>query len=243
MKTYILDIPIENITLENAVKKLLAFLQGDKNNIVITPNPEIVMKAQKDKELADIIKQADLVVPDGIGLVLASYIMKPKLSQRVAGIDLMLSFFELAPAGTTVYILGAKDGVAKMAKEKIEAKYKNIAVIGFHSGYFDITQEKVIIQEIERLEPHVLLVGLGAPKQEKWMQKNKGFPVKISVGVGGAIDVMAGVVKRAPRAFVSLNLEWFYRLATDPKRIVRMGALPKFVFRVVTEKISKKRKE
>ena len=239
MKTYILDIPIENITSKNAVKKLLDFLQSGSNNIVITPNPEIVMKAQKDKKLAHIIKQAELVVPDGIGLVLASYITKPKLPQRVAGIDLIQSFFSEAPPGTTVYLFGAKDGVAKTAKKNIESKYKNIQVVGYHSGYFDNAQEKFIVQQIKTLKPHVLLVGLGAPKQEKWMYKNKGLPVRVSIGIGGGIDVMAGVVKRAPKVFIALNLEWFYRLITDPKRILRMGALPRFVFKIISKKIRK----
>ena len=236
MKTYILNTPIENITLKNATKKLIGFLSKPKNHIVITPNPEIVIRAQKDKELLHIIKQADLVVPDGIGLVLASYITGPKLPQRVAGIDLIHSFFCTAPKNTTVYLLGAKEGVAQKAKKNIEKKYKNIKVVGYHNGYFN--DDKPIVQEITAKKPNVLLVGLGAPRQEKWLYKNKNLPTKISIGIGGAIDVMAGTVKRAPKPFIALNLEWLYRLITDPKRILRMGALPLFVVKVVFNTVS-----
>ncbi|MCL1935672.1 MAG: WecB/TagA/CpsF family glycosyltransferase [Defluviitaleaceae bacterium] len=233
MKSRILNTNIDMVTLEEATQKLNYFLENEKNHIVITPNPEIIIKANKDKELLKIINNADLVVPDGIGVVIASMFTKRKLKQRVAGIDLIINFFENLEKEITIYIFGGKDGVAEIAKKNLEKKYSKLKVVGYNNGYFDKEKEKNIIEEIKEKKPDVLLVGLGAPRQEKWINKNKDLPVKISIGVGGSIDVMSGKIKRAPDIFIKLNLEWFYRLLKEPKRIKRMGALPIFIFKVI----------
>lgn len=240
MKVEILNIPIEKITLNEATVKLHKFLETDKHNIIITPNPEIVMLAQKDKELFKIINKADLVVADGIGLVIASRLLKNKLPERVAGADLVQTFLSTAKNGTTIYLLGSKDGVAKKAAQNINKKHKNISVVGYHSGYFSQNSEKLILDEIIKLKPNVVLVGLGAPKQEKWIYKHhKLLPCGFSIGVGGVIDIYAGVVKRAPILFIALNLEWFYRLLTNPKRIKRLGSIPIFFLKILFIKFLK----
>lgn len=240
IKTNILGVNIACLTKADAVQKLQHFLSIDKHHVVITPNPEIVMKATKDRELLAIINQSDLVVPDGIGIVIASKFTKNKVPERVPGIELAVDFFEAAKylaSPLTVYILGSQPGVAEQAKENLENKYQNIKIIGFHSGYFDHQQELIIIKQIQTLEPNLLLVGLGAPKQEKWIWQNKSLPVKISMGVGGSIDVFAGVVNRAPALFIKLNLEWFYRVLKEPKRIFRLRVLPVFVFKVAINRL------
>ena len=231
--TTILNVPFHVTTIAEATTILHSFLKTDKNHMVITPNPEIVVNANKDPQLLNIIKSASLVVPDGIGIVIASKFSEQKISERVAGYDLITNFFATAAQKTTVYILGAKPTVAEVAAQNIQKKYPNIQVVGQHSGYFDKNQEELIKGEIREKKPQVLLVALGSPKQEKWMYENKDLPVNISIGIGGAVDVMAGTVKRAPRIFIKLNLEWFYRLLTNPKRIIRMGALPLFVVKVL----------
>lgn len=236
--TNILGVPINIITLHEATNKLYSFLRSDSSNVVVTPNPEIVMKCTKDEKLLNIIKSANLVVPDGIGIVLASKLNKNKIKERVPGIDLVTNFFENAKEDITVYLLGARPGVCELAKQNIQKTYKNIKIIGYHSGYFNDDTEKLIINEINGLNPQVILVGLGAPKQEFWIHNNKSkFNVKILIGVGGAIDVFSGQVRRAPTIFIKLNLEWFYRLLSSPKRIFRLLYLPMFVFNVLSKKL------
>lgn len=231
MKINILGVPFDNVNRKEALDKLLGFLHTDANHLLITPNPEIVMKAQTDNELMEIVQQADLVIPDGIGIVLASRIMKSKIRERVAGCDLILSLFNvIKDTGKTVYILGAKPGVAEKAKMNMEQRYKNLRIVGVHDGYFDEAQEEVIVREIQELKPDILLVGLGCPRQEKWIYRNRHkLPVKISAGIGGSIDIMAGTIKRAPKAFQLLGLEWLHRLLLEPQRIFRVKQLPLFL--------------
>lgn len=244
LRTNILDVPIDVVTREEALNKLLHYLscENKSNRLLITPNPEMVMRARKDAEFMQIIQKADLVVPDGIGVVIASKLNKEKIKERVAGCDLILSLFESEKKrNITVYILGGKSGVAEKAKQNIETRYKDVKVIGLNNGYFNDKEEKNIVEEIKQLKPDVLLVGLGFPRQEKWIYNYRNeLPVCISAGVGGSIDVMAGVVKRAPEIYRNLGLEWFYRLICEPKRILRMAVLPIFVLNVVLLKVFKR---
>jgi len=241
LKTNILDVPIDVVTREEALNKLLQYLKNDSksNHLLITPNPEMVMRARKDAEFMEIIKKADLVVPDGIGVVMASKLNKEKIKERVAGCDLIFSLFESDKRDElTCYIVGGKPGVAEIAKKNIEARYTGVKVVGLHDGYFDDEKEKKILEEIKNLKPKLLLVGLGFPRQEKWIYKHKkNLPVCMSAGVGGSIDVMAGVVKRAPEIYRKLGLEWFYRLMCQPQRIFRMMILPVFVLHVLLYKL------
>lgn len=233
MKTNILEVPFDNLTKEEALAKLLEFLDSNKNNLLVTPNPKIVMEANDDKDLLKIINEADLVVPDGIGIVLAGKIMKNRIKERVAGCDLIFSLFDkMKDTDKTVYLLGAEPGVAEIAKSNMEEKYKNLKIVGVHNGYFDEKEEELIIKEIQDLKPDILLVGLGCPKQEKWIYKNKDrLPVKISAGIGGGIDTMAGKVKRAPKIFQKIGLEWLHRLILEPRRIFRVKKIPLFLIR------------
>lgn len=237
-KTEILGVFFNAISREQALQKALLYLESlDKNHIIYTPNPEMVMAAQKDKEFLKILNSADLVIPDGIGVVYASWLNKLKLKQRVAGYDLITSIFENVKKPTTVYLLGSQKGVCEIAKKNIEAKYKNIKVVGFHHGYFKEQEQILILNEIQSLKPHILLVGLGFPKQEKWIYKNRFLPVKISAAIGGSIDVMAGTVKRAPVIFQKLGLEWFYRVLKQPSRIKRVAVFPEFILKTIVSKI------
>lgn len=238
MRTKILNINFDTYTRAEALNKLLEFINTDTNHIVVTPNPEMVMVSRKDKEFEKVLLEADLVVPDGIGIVLASKLNKVKITERVAGCDLFLSLFDkIKDTENTVYLLGAGRGVAERAKINMEKQYKGLKIVGVHDGYFDKNEEQKIIEEIQRLKPDVLLVGLGMAKQEKWIYNHKNLNVKISAGVGGSIDVMAGEVKRAPDIFIKFGLEWLYRLLCQPKRIFRMMSLPLFVLVVIKEKI------
>ncbi len=237
--SHILGVKFNNVTHSEAVGILRGFLEEDKCHAVFTPNPEIVMAARADKEFMEILNGADLVVPDGIGVVIASKLTKEKLKERVAGYDLIQGLFsEIKNKNYTVYFFGGAPGVAMEAKRKMEQVHKGLKIIGVFDGYFDEEKEKLIIEDIKNKKPDILLVGLGAPKQEKWIYNHKNeLPVKICAGVGGSFDGMSGKVKRAPDFFIKLGLEWFYRLLRQPSRFFRMLKLPLFLLAVLKEKL------
>lgn len=241
MRTEILNVGFDTYTMGEAVNRFLSFLEEDNKhaNILITPNPEIVMEANKDKEFFEIIKNAELVIPDGIGVVYASKFNKVKLRERVAGYDLIQNvFYHIKEKNYSVYFLGGAPKVAELAKKKMEEKYKGLKIVGVHDGYFDSSEEEKIIKEINELSPDILLVGLGFPKQEKWAENHRDIlNVKAMACIGGSFDAMAGTFKRAPDIFIKLGLEWFYRLIKQPSRITRMYKLPIFMLVVIKEKI------
>lgn len=236
--THILNVPFDAVTMSEAVNKVMGFLSDGGQHIVCTPNPEIVMEAQHDRELMEILKASDLVVPDGIGVVWASKYSEIKLKERVAGYDLTQAVFhKMKDTKETVYFFGGAPGVAAAAAKKMMKQHEGLKIAGTHNGYFNEKEEKKIIDDIKSHSPSILLVGLGAPKQEKWIYDNLRFTgAKVCIGVGGSFDAMAGTVKRAPKLFQKLNLEWFYRLVTQPTRLKRMLRLPKFVLAVFKQK-------
>lgn len=240
--SHVLGVKFNNVTHLEAVNILMNFLKDDKCRMVFTPNPEIVMEAKKDKEFMKILNSADLVVPDGIGVVIASKLTKEKLKERVAGYDLIQGLFsEIKDKDYTVCFFGGAPGVAEDAKRKMENIYKGLKIIDVFDGYFDKKKEKLILDNIKNKKPDILLVGLGAPKQEKWIYSHRDeLPVKICAGVGGSFDGMSGNVKRAPDFFIKLGLEWFYRLLRQPSRFFRMMKLPLFLLAVIKEKLTGK---
>ena len=237
-KIDVLGVKFDNVNMAEAVDKCKKFIKGDKGNLVVTPNPEIVMRAKDDEEFKKIINEAELVIPDGIGIVKAGNILGTPLKERVAGFDLICNLLEEGKDGSiSFYFWGSKPGYAEEAKQKMEEKYPNIKILGTHTGYFKDEEEAKIIDEIRNLKPDVLLVGTGAPKQEKIINKykNEGF-FKVGIGCGGSIDVLAGEVKRAPKIFIKMHLEWFYRLLKQPSRWRRMLVLPQFMKEVKKSK-------
>ena len=230
-KVDILGVKFNNVSMDEAIQTCEAFLKKDTGNLIVTPNPEIVMKAKDDGEFKEVINSAELVIPDGIGIIKAGKILNTPLKERVAGYDLICNLLEKYSDGSaSFYFFGSKPGFANEAKEKIEKKYPNIKILGTHTGYFKPEEESVIIDEIRKLKPDILLVGIGFPRQEKLIDryKSEGF-FKIGIGCGGSIDVLAGEVKRAPKLFIKLHLEWFYRLLKEPTRFKRMLVLPQFI--------------
>ena len=194
-KTHVLGVPFDAVTMEQAVAKAKKMLGEEGQHFICTPNPEIVMEAQKDKELMNILHEADMVIPDGIGVVWASKYSEIRLKERVAGYDLTQNLMaELAATGETFYFFGGAPGVASTAARMMMKKYPGLKVVGVHNGYFDEKEEKKIIQDIKTKSPSILLVGLGAPKQEKWIYDNiRLVGAKVAIGVGGSFDVMAGL--------------------------------------------------
>jgi len=229
----ILGVNVDRISFDEAEKTVIEYLGGERPKAIYTPNPENIMKAVRDKNYLDILNRADMVVPDGIGVVIASKILKKPVAGRVAGYDLSCKILEYAAKNQTkVYLFGGKEGVAEKASKNLEKKGVNI--VGFDHGYHDDTTH--IVDEINKTGAELILVCIGAPYQEKWIDANKDKTnAKVFIGAGGSIDVFAGVVKRAPKVYQKLNIEWLYRLLKQPSRFVRMLDLPKFALIVVTK--------
>lgn len=241
-KVNVLGIKFDNVNMQEAIEKCKNFMESSTSNLIVTANPEIVMMAKDNEEFKNIINTASLVVPDGIGVVKGASILGAPLKERVAGFDLICNLLELYKDGThTFYFWGGKPGVVETAKQKMEEKYPNIKIIGVDDGYFDDTKKEKIIQKIKELKPDILLVGTGAPKQEKIIHELlKENIFKIGIGCGGSLDVLSGIVKRAPKLFIKLHIEWAWRLIKQPSRIGRMMILPKFLQEV--KKVAKEKK-
>lgn len=239
----IVGIQVDNVDFLGAQAKVAEFLDSDQVNMIFTPNSEILLDAVKDRELEAILNKAQLVIPDGIGVVIASKFYGTPLKERVTGVDLSAKILELGAAkGSNVFLLGAAQASVDLAAAKIRENYKGLNVVGIRNGYFSEEDEEQIIQEIINSQADILFVGLGAPKQEKFINKYKDqLKVKIAIGIGGGIDTIAGTVKRAPEFYQKAGLEWFYRLMKQPSRFMRMTKLPKFILLALIDAASGKK--
>ncbi|KAA0565873.1 WecB/TagA/CpsF family glycosyltransferase [Bacillus sp. CH30_1T] len=231
----ILDIPFVNKTKDDIVNDLYnQYLKEEKKAFIVTANPEIVMHARTDTDYLYTLSKADYIIPDGIGVVIASRLKKQPLVERVPGFELMEELLTLSNEHPfRVYIVGAKPEVLEKAVVNVKKKYPNLHLVGYHHGYFEDENEE-IIHGIQESEPDLVLVALGFPRQEKWIKENMSRVQKgVFIGVGGSIDVLAGHVKRAPVIWQKVHLEWFYRLLQQPSRWRRMVVLPQFIFHVL----------
>lgn len=244
-KISIRGVNIDNVTMDEAEAIIDGYAASKAFHAVFTPNAEIVELCIEDEAVRSIVNFADLIVPDGAGVVLASKILSRPLKQKVAGVDLGRRAIALSEKkGYGVYFLGGKPGVAELAAEKLRESYKDFNLVGMHDGYFQKSGEESerVIEEIKKAAPDILFVCLGVPVQEKWIYENreKLASVGLVMGLGGSLDSYAGTVKRAPDIFIKLNLEWFYRLIKEPRRIGRMMKLPKFIFGTIAYKFTGK---
>lgn len=237
-KCNILGVDFDNITFDEGVNRVMEYFEGEGVKTVFTPNPEMVIEGNNDKELMKILNSASLVIPDGIGIIYGARILGTPLKERVPGCDLIQAVFKrMKDTQYTAYFFGASPEVVKAARVKMIEKYRGLKIVGVSDGYFDKEKEEKIISEIKKKKPDFLLVGLGVPKQEKWISQHMDLPVKVMMGVGGSFDVLSGKTKRAPKIFRKLGLEWFYRLITQPQRFKRQLRLPLFMFKIIISKI------
>lgn len=236
-RTDVLGVGFDNVTKAEAVERALALIDAREGRYVVTPNPEIVMLARENPALKEALAGADIVLPDGAGIVKGAAILGRPMKEKVPGIDFACGVMaRLAERGGSVYLFGAKPGVAEAAAETLRTKFPGLVISGTSDGYF--SDDGPIIEKIKDAAPDFLLVCLGAPKQELWMAKMSGkLPVGLMVGLGGSLDVFAGTVKRAPEAWQKLDLEWLYRLLKEPRRIGRMMKLPLFVIEAAGERL------
>lgn len=231
-----MGVTFDNLTLEEAVAAGAELAQRPGLSYVVTPNPEIVNAARQAKDYQAILNAADLVLPDGIGVIYAAKLLGTPLTERVPGIDFSAGLMaELAVTGGRLYLLGGKPGVAEQAAENLKQRYPGLTICGTHDGYFQ--DNEAVAEEIRAAQAQVVFVCLGAPKQELWISRyGPATGAQLMVGLGGALDVYAGNVKRAPEGWQKLGLEWFYRLLHQPSRFGRMAKLPLFLVQAAGQK-------
>ncbi|SCS24693.1 N-acetylglucosaminyldiphosphoundecaprenol N-acetyl-beta-D-mannosaminyltransferase TarA [Staphylococcus caeli] len=240
-KVDVLSIYFDNVTLIEMREHIKQFFLKDsiENLFIVTANPEIVDYATENEDYRNLINDADYVIPDGTGIVKAARILNTPLKERVPGIELTEACLKIANANhQKVFLLGANNEVVTKAVEKLSVQYPNIH-FDFHHGFFDLTDE-MVLKQVTDFNPDYVFVGMGYPRQEKWIEKHAHrFQQTVMMGVGGSIEVFSGTKKRAPLLFRRLNLEWVYRLLIDWKRIGRMKAIPKFLLKVFKMKFRK----
>ena len=229
MRVDVLGVAFDSVTMDEALDRAMELLEREGPHLAATPNPEIVQRAGRDPEFAAILAGADLVSPDGVGVIYAAKILGRPLKARVPGIDFASALMDrMAKAGKRLYLLGAAPGVAELAAQKLAAAHPGLEVCGAHDGYFQ--EDAPVAQAVRDSKADVVFVCLGAPKQEKWSAANGGASgARLLLGLGGSLDVFAGKVERAPEQFQKLGLEWLYRLIKQPSRIGRMAKLPLFL--------------
>ena len=243
-KVSVRGLAFDNITMAEALAFAEKTMNGETLRLVFTPNAEIAQTCVENEEIKALIGSADLLLPDGAGVVMASKILGTPLKEKVAGIDFAEGVLALAEIlGRKVFLLGGKPNIAEKAKEKLLEKYPELMIVGTHDGYFRKTgtENDAVLQKIRESGAEILFVCLGAPAQEKWLSENKEnlTGVRLAAGLGGSLDVFAGIVKRAPKFFIKMKLEWFYRLLKEPRRLGRMMKLPKYILGAYREKNKK----
>lgn len=231
----IAGINIDDITMVQAVERVYEFISSNKNHSIYTPNAEIMMDGITNKTLMQVLNNADMLVADGAGVVLASKILGREVIEKVSGVDLAKNLLASSSKKPIKFFLfGGAPGIAEKAHANIICDYPAAQVVGTRNGYFTEEDEAAIINQINLSEADVLLVCLGAPKQEIWIHENKNrLKVKACLGVGGTLDILAGNIKLAPDFFRNNGLEWLYRLYKEPRRFKRMLRLPKFILHVL----------
>lgn len=239
MRTYVLGVGFDNITMEQAVAECVRLMNTEGMHYVVTPNPEIVEACREDEETMRAVNGADLVIADGIGILYGANILGTPLKEKLPGIELAQRLMgKMAGTKASLYLLGAKPGVAEEAARRLKEQYPGLQIAGFQDGYFQ--EDGLAAESVRASGADVVFVCLGAPKQEKWMaQYGKATGAHLLLGLGGCLDVFSGTVQRAPLFFQKLELEWFHRLLKNPTRLGRMMKLPLFLAHVVEEKRKK----
>ena len=244
-KVNVLGIEINNIDKHEVLSIIDNWLiNKDQARLIFTPNVDFLVKSQNDAEFKNILQNADLLIPDGKPLIWASKFFRNPLKEKVAGSSLFFDICHLASRNDhSIFILGAEEGVAKVACEKLKLTYENLRIVGYYSpphGFENNESEtRKIINLIKSAKPDILFVGLGAPKQEKWLYRYKNIiNVPVSLGIGASIDFAAGIKSIPPNWIKDLGFAWLWRLLNEPRRLWKRYLLedPKFFLYIFMQK-------
>ncbi|MGU8579121.1 WecB/TagA/CpsF family glycosyltransferase [Clostridium perfringens] len=220
-------------------EELLKEIENKKRVNIISGNPEVLYNGIKNEFLRNSFTKEDaLIIPDGVGTLLAAKINGIDITEKIAGIEVMNMLLEEArDKNLKVFLLGAKEEILIKCKEKIKENYDRINIVGSNNGFFDLDNCDDLIEKINESKADILFVAMGAPRQEVFIEKYKGkLCCKIFMGVGGSFDVFAGNVNRAPQFMINIGMEWLYRVAKEPWRIKRLGSIPKFLVLSIKER-------
>lgn len=226
----LLGMRVDRVDMAGAISCVERFVAEGMPRHIVTADASMVVTYNEDAEFAAIVDKADLVTPDGAGILWATRRLGIPVRSKVSGVDLAAKCCELsAERGWRIFFFGAAPGVAEEARARMLALFPNAQIVGFRDGYFKPDEETKVVEEIRAAKPDILLVALGIPKQEKFITRNKAaLGVPVSIGVGGTLDVFSGTVRRAPLWMQKASLEWLYRLASNPKKISKVALLPRF---------------
>lgn len=241
MRVEVLGVKIDDFSMQETVERIQDAVEKKEQTWVVTANPELIFAAGSDARLNQLINRAQLITPDGIGVVWAAQRLGHPVPERVTGIDLLEALFPVAGEKQwRVFFLGSQPGTAELAAQKVEEKHPGLVWQAQH-GYFQSEEQVEMLERIRKFKPDLLLVGLGAPRQEFWIASHPELAT-VSIGVGGSFDALAGLNKRAPQWIQDIRLEWFYRLVKQPQRWRRQMVLPKFAWRVLKQGKNEKHK-
>ncbi|HEY3331359.1 MAG TPA: WecB/TagA/CpsF family glycosyltransferase [Capsulimonadaceae bacterium] len=237
----LLGLSVDRLNMDEALATINGYIAQGTPHHVVTADASMVVIAREDADLSAIVQRADLITPDGAGLVWASKLLGTPIVDRVSGVDLVARLCEVsAKTGIKLYFLGAAPGVADDAAANLRIKYPGANIVGTRHGYYGADEEPTVVAGIREMAPDVLLVAFGIPKQEKFITKHRdAMQVPVSIGIGGSFDVYSGRVKRAPLWMQRAGLEWLFRLAQNPKKISKVMTLPRFVVLAVKTKLSR----
>lgn len=227
----ILNLPVHRVDMETALTTIDSFIREGSPHHVITADSSMLVMAQEDAELRDIIQHAALITPDSTGILWAARRQGTPLPQRVSGVEIVAHLCARSAAnGCRIYFLGAAPGVAEQAAERMRDRYPGTQIVGTRDGYFGPAEIPTVLDAIRDSHPDVLCVAMGIPKQEKWIAAHRAaLGVPVLIGVGGTLDVLSGRTRRAPRWMQRLSLEWLWRVLANPRKINKVLLLPRFV--------------
>ena len=235
----ILGLRVDRTTTDETMQTLASFIAERVPRHVVTADASMAVIARRDPELHEIVQQADLVTPDGAGILWASRLLGTPISHKVSGVDLVARLCGFsAERGCRLFFLGAAPGVAEEAADNLRLRYPGAQIVGVHDGFFSPEEDAKVVDQIKASAPDVLLVAFGIPKQEKWITRHKAaLGVPVSIGIGGSFDVYSGRVRRAPIWMQNASLEWLYRLWCNPKKIGKVMTLPKFALLALRQRL------
>ncbi len=239
-RTQILAIGVDKVTMQEAVDRCLAWMETRQPHLVVTPNAEIAYAATHDPSLAEIINKADLVIADGAGVVLGAKILGDPVPEKVAGVNLSTNLLKaMSQRGRgRIYLLGARPESVAKAVESIRQNYPGVTLAGYHDGFFTPEEEPAILEEIRKADVDLLVVGLGSPRQERWLHEHlPRLGARVGIGAGGTIDTWAGISPRAPEWMIKANLEWLFRVVKLGRYSRSLPPLFKFALAVFARRL------